>query len=530
MQFTGSGANTCNCSTPVNNFHKNFGPRLGLAYQIDPKTVIRSSYGLMFTHGNAVGGLNTSLGTLGFSSAPSFSASTSTFLSTAPFNGTNGAIPSYSVATGVASGPQFGTGFITTSGYTGTPSGMGYPDPYLGGRAPEYVNWTFGFQHQWTDALVSTVTYVGSQGHFLQSDGSNARGFWADQLDPKYLSLGSNLNLSGAQLQAYCNANTNVCPSTYKIFTSGQNLGALLKPFPFQSVSDSFGYVANSNYNGLQATLNMRPSHGLTFMANYTWSHTIDNGGTFRTGYPIPAAFSNTGSAWGADQIERSSSTSNQSHHIVVTGVWDMPFGRSIFAGNAWSRAILGGFKFSEIFQAFSGSPLAVTGSSCQTNPAQSTCNPMLNPSFTGSARVNGKWGQGITAQNTAAISYIATSAGTCTGTNATTPTGPFINPVSTCLNTSYAPSYTFGNAPRTAPYGLYGPGNYNLDLALVRSFPLHFSEAARLDLRAEWFNITNHTWFAVASTQVGNANFGQVTSNANATRKSAQLDARITF
>jgi hypothetical protein len=402
---------------------------------------------------------------------------------------------------------------------------MGYADPYLGGRAPEYLNWTFGFQHQWTDALTSNITYVGSQGHFLQADGSNARGYWADQLDPKYLYLGTTLNDSGTALKTFCAANTNVCPSTYPIIN--QTLATLLKPFPFQTVSDTFGYVANSNYNALQATLNMRPTHGLTFMANYTWSHTIDDGGTFRSGYPIPAAYSNTGASWAADRIERDSSTSNQPHHIVVTGVWDMPFGRSVLAGSAWERAIFGGYKLSEIFQAFSGSPLAITGSSCQTNPAESTCNPMLNPSFTGSARVNGKWGQGITAANTSAISYIATSAGNCTST---LPTGPFINPVSTCLNSSYAPSYTFGNAPRTAPYGLYGPGNYNLDLALVRSFPLHFTEAARLELRAEWYNVTNHTWFAVASTAVGNASFGEVTSNASATRKSAQLDARINF
>ncbi len=58
LQFTGHGAGTCNCSTPVNNYYKNFGPRLGLAYQLDSKTVIRASYGVMFTHGDAVGGLH----------------------------------------------------------------------------------------------------------------------------------------------------------------------------------------------------------------------------------------------------------------------------------------------------------------------------------------------------------------------------------------------------------------------------------------------------------------------------------------
>ncbi len=241
LQFTGSGAGTCNCSTPVNNYFKNFGPRLGLAYQVDPKTVVRASYGIMFTHGNAVGGSATSLGTLGFSSAPSFASSTSTFLSTAPFTGTNGAIPAYALAAGVASGPAYGTGYTTTSGYTGSPSSMGYADPYLGSRAPEYINYTFGFQHQWTDALTSTITYVGSQGHFLPADGTNARGFWADQLDPQYLSLDSNLTLSGTKLTAYCAANSGVCPPALHIFNTGQNLATLLKPFPFQGVTTPSG-------------------------------------------------------------------------------------------------------------------------------------------------------------------------------------------------------------------------------------------------------------------------------------------------
>ncbi len=534
LQFTGHGAGTCNCSTPVNNYYKNFGPRLGLAYQIDPKTVIRASYGVMFTHGNAVGGSATSLGTLGFSSAPSFNSSTSTFLSSAPFSGTNGAIPAYAAATGVGSGPAYGTGYTTTSGFTGTPTSMGYVDPYLGGRAPEYINYTLGFQRQWTSSLVSSISYVGSQGHFLPADGTNARGFWADQLDPQYLSLNTSLTLSGTTtptLKAYCAANPNVCPATTSIFTSGQTLATLLKPFPFQGVSDSFGYVANSNYNALQATLNMRASHGLTFMANYTWSRAIDDGGTFRTGYAIPAAYSNSGKAWKADAIERSVSTSNQPQHIVVTGVWDLPIGKSFLNNSAWERAIFGGYKFSEIFQAFSGSPLAITGSSCQTNPALSTCAANLNPAFAGPARVNGKWGQGITAANTGAISYIAASGGTQAA-----PTGPFIAPSQLATTTAFpngspfAPNYTFPNSARTAPYNLYGPGNYQLDIALVRSFPLHLGESSRLTLRGEMYNLTNHTWFGVASTAVGNASFGDVTTNPNYTRRAAQLSGRIEF
>jgi hypothetical protein len=523
LQFTGSGANTCNCSSPVNNYKKNIGPRIGLAYQIDQKTVIHASYGVMFTHGNAVGGSASSLGTLGFSTAPSFSPSGS-LLSTAPLTAASGyAIPAYTAATGVASGPAFGTGFNTTTGYTGSPSGMGYADPYLGGRAPEYINWTFGFQHSWTNSLTSTITYVGSQGHFLPADGSNARGFWADQLDPKYLSLTTKLADVTAAETADCTSLSLPCPTN---FVTTQNLAAALKPFPFQSVSDSFGYVANSNYNALQATLNMRASHGLTFMLNYTWSRSIDDGGTFRTGYAIPAGTiaNEPTKSYTADRIERSVSTSNQPQHFVLTGVWELPLGKSVLAGNAVERAILGGFKFSETLQAFSGSPLAITGSSCQTNQAQSTCAPTLNPAFSGPAKVNGKWGQGYMAGMLNPPSYIAPVA--CTPS--TGPTGPFIGV--SCLNTQYAPSYTFGDAARTAPYNLYGMGNYDLDIALVRSFPLHITEATRFDFRAEMYNVTNHTHFLVASTAVGNAAFGQVTNDTGSKGRQVQLSARINF
>jgi hypothetical protein len=520
LQFTGKGAGTCNCSTPVNNYFKNFGPRVGLAYQLDSKTVIRTSYGVMFSHGDAIGGNASSLGTLGFSAAPSFSAN-GQLLSTAPLTGTNGAIPAYTGAAGVASGPQFGTGYTTTAGYTGTPSSIGYTDPYLGGRAPEYINWTFGFQRQLTSAMTLTATYVGSEGHFLQLDSFHARGYWADDLDPKYLYLGSTLATPGTSA---CAANNLTCPTG---FTTSQNLSTALKPFPFQTITDSFGYVGNSNYNALQLLLAMRTWHGLSFSGNYSLSKAIDDGGTFRTGYPIPAGTiaNNSAASYPADRIERSLSTSDQPQHFVATAVWAMPFGRTLLASNPVNRAILGGFTISGVYQAFSGSPLALTESASQTNPAQSTAVPILNPNFgyKASARQNGKWGKGITAANTGAISYIVPS----TGTSVASAQGPFENPVTGILST-YA--YQFSNARRTAPYNLFGPGNYQMDLALVRSFPLHFTESASLNFRAEWYNVTNHTWFAVASTAVGNSSFGDVTSNSIATRKAAQFSARINF
>ena len=507
LNFTGHGSGTCNCSTPVNNYYKNVGPRVGLAYQLGSKTVIRSSYGVMFTHGDAVGGLNTSIGTLGFSAAPSFSSNGS-LLSTIPLTGSNGAVPSYTGATGVASGPAYGTGYTTTASYTGTPSSMQYDDPYYGGRAPEYINWTFGVQRQISNAIAATVSYVGSEGHFLQTDGGNGRGYWSDQLDPKYLSLGTALADKGAAMTADCTKYSLPCPAG---FTASQPLSTALKPFPFQSVSDSFGqYMGNSSYNALQALLSVRSWHGLTSTLNYSFSRAIDDGGYFRTGYAIPAGaiYNATNATYKADRIERGVSTSNQPHHFVATTVWDWPFGRTVFAESPIERAIMGGLSFSGVFQAYSGSPLVITSSSCQNNPAQASnyCPAALNPTFSGSARQNGKWGDGATAANYNTIQYINPSA------------------------FKVASDYTFGNAPRTAADNLYGPNNYQLDLAAVRSFPLHFTESTRLDFRAEWYNVTNHTQFAVASSAVGNSTFGTVTQSGTLNRKAAQFSARISF
>jgi hypothetical protein len=523
LQFTGTGPNTCNCRTPVNDYYKNIGPRLGLAYQIDPKTVIRASYGVMYTHGNGVGGGNGTAGqagnTLGFSSSPSFTANAQ-LLGGLNWGGNNSTFPSYAQGAGRASGPAFGTGFTTASGYTGAPSTASYYDPYLGGRAPQYLNWSFGFQHQWTDTITTSMSYVGSQGHFLIADASNARGFYANQLDPRYLVYGNNLTLSGAAATAFCAANNLPCP---KNFTSSQQLSTALRPFPFSGATDFFANTSNSNYNALQVTANMRATHGLTLMANYTWSRTIDDGGTFRTGYPIPAAFSGTGRAWKQDAIERSVSTSNQPQHAVITGVWDVPFGKTVFATDRWQRAVFGGFKVSEIFQISSGSPLPITASVCPTNPAQNAfpspggaCMPSYNPNFSGQARINGKWGQGVTAANFNASnsSLTQSSANQFIDVRAFTTT----------------PNFVFGNTARTAPYNLYSPGNYQLDLAVLRSFPLHLGETSRLNLRAEMYNVTNHTLFGVASTVWGSSNFGQVTSNPNYNRRSVQLSGRIEF
>jgi Carboxypeptidase regulatory-like domain len=512
LQFAGSGANTCNCSTPVNNYKKQFGPRLGLAYQILPKTVFRASWGVMYTHGNGVAGSAISqngTGILGFQASPKTSS-------------TNGVAeydldqpyPAYDAPAGVASGPNYAVGYSSLSPYTGSPQSVSYGDPYYGGRAPQYIDYNFGFQQQITQNLVLGVSYVGSEGHFESPDSSNARGEWINQLSPQYLFLGSILgtdvkNLTPAQLSTLAGAGITL-PAN---FSTKQTVAQALSPFPnYKTIADAYGNVANSNYNSLQVSVTQRAFKGLTFMFNYIWSKSIDDGGTYRSGYAIPAAYSNDGKAWPVDRIERGVSTTNQPQHVIETGVWSLPFGaHGLGGGNPLVRALASNFKFSEIVQIYSGSPLAITGSACQINPAQNTCNPTVMPGFAGPGRINGKWGQGATP--TSSPSYLNANA--------------FV-PISTLTESNSPYAYTFGDAARTAPFGMYGPGNYDIDISLRRSFNLPF-ERSHLTLEGDLYNLTNHTQFLVGGTVFGSASFGTVSGQANSSRD-AQLSLRLEF
>jgi hypothetical protein len=252
------------------------------------------------------------------------------------------------------------------------------------------------------------------------------------------------------------------------------------------------------------------------------------------------------GNSYTADRYERGVSTSNQPQHFVATTVWDWPLGKTVLSHDAIERAVLGGFKWSGIFQAFSGSPLALTENTAQTNPAQASNQPIINPNFSGSARVNGKWGKGAYGSSTyygcsncttPQPSYIAPSTYPTADSSfvATDNTGPFMatNITNPTTKLSYVANQyynMFSDASRTAPYNLYGPAYYQLDLAVVRSFPLHITESSKFDFRAEWYNVTNHTLFGIASQALGASTFGQVTKSGSENRKSAQFSARISF
>jgi hypothetical protein len=495
LEFAGSGPDSCHCSTPMKTYYKEFGPRLGVDYRLGEKTVLRGSYGIYYAHGGGTSGGATALPSttmeLGFAAAPNpvspgdslpaFYLNNSAYF----MAGTNGSAANTNfgnstVAAPPAYNPAYATYYSTAavSPYK-ISSTLAYLDPVYGGRTPTFEGWSGGFQRMITNNITATVSYVGNQGHYLLPSGA-ARGYYSNQLDPKYLSLGATL---GATATA-ANMPTGSLP--YPTFNN--KVSQALLPFPqYTGVTDQVGSVANSNYNALQLSIIQRLSRGITFMLNYTYSRTIDDAGTFRTGYAIPAGVvANSNKSWAIDRIERSLSTQDQPQNLVFTSTWDLPFGAGhIGGGNGFVRALAGGWRFSDVFSYVAGNPLAITSSTCTGVTGQGTCMPSYNPTFAGSARQNGGWGHGATRANLSSMQYI--------------------NPAAFVQTSSFAGAgangeYVLGNLARTAPDGLRGPSNYDIDATLRRTFDLWKNERAKFIFDASVFNAVNHVWFGSTS------------------------------
>lgn len=482
LTYAGSGAGSCNCTSPISTPLKNLGPHVGFAYAAYPKTVVRGAFTIAFNHDGGVGGRN---GARQGASQAGFSTGNTTpspngYAPALYLNGSNSALPTFAPPTPT---PTFGTGYTTTAGYTAAGQGLTYVDPYLAKRPPYYENYNFGVQQELAKQMVLSLDYTGSKGLFLETSMGN--GPDSDQLNPAYYVLGSLLS-SPANAANIAKAQA-ILPSytlPYANFNPTATIGQSLRPFPqYNGLTDVYGDFGKSSYNALQAVLTQKPRAGLSYTVNYTWSKLIDNTGTGRTSYN--------------HQYERSLGLFDHPQNISAYAVYAEPFGR----GNHFTDKLIKGFLVSGIYTFTSGTPLAIVGSGCVTVNA-GTCEPNVNPAFS-SARLGGNYGRGTTATTLATVPYISAAA--------------FTTP---------AP-YTFGNSSRTAPFGLRGPGGYNINASLRRNFGIF--EKLKLMMEIDAFNLTNRTNFANPSLTLGSSSFGTISGTSGSSRD-LQLAARIDF
>lgn len=459
---------SCHCSQIINTYWHAFGPRVGFAYSLNDKTVLRGGYGMMYSRSGAVGGRDGARIGTGLTGINA----------NAPIVSPNGSfVPALFWENGI---PPFATGPIYDETYQTGFNGKGpggavtFGDP--DSQPPRYQNWNLSVQRSLTNSLVVTAAYVGSNGKQLRGGG---RGPWSNQMDPKYLVLGNLLN-SNATPANIALAQAIVPGIGLPFPTFVGTIAQMLRPFPqYNSVTDVYGDVGQSNYNAMQLSLQQRLSRGLTFNFNYTFSKALGTINGNRSAY----------------LQEKNLSTTDQPHLLNAFYSYQLPFGKGQMydPGNSVVRAIVSGWQISGITRYASGTPLGPFTATCNV-PQAGTCWASYNPNFSGPVELKGDGG------NTPFIDSHA-----------------FISP----------PSFTYGNTPATGAYGLRNPHFFNQDLSLTRNFQLR--ENLRVAFGVDSFNLFNNVRFGSINTNITSANFGKVAAQVNLPRV-FQFRLRVLF
>jgi len=245
--------------------------------------------------------------------------------------------------------------------------------------------------------------------------------------------------------------------------------------------------LANSGYNALEASLRKRFGHGLSFLASYTWSHSIDDVSSFNiTGSSPQAVAGENDLAQNPFNLaaERGPSMFDARHRFVLSYQWSLPF---LQHSSAWYGHVLRNWQLNGIFTAMSGTPFTVFDSndvSLQGQAPEITGFSANRPNVIGNPnsgpRTPQEW------FNVKAFQPLQPD-----------PLGRF---------------EVFGNEGRNA---VLGPRYVNWDFSAFKNIRL--TESKELQFRGELFNLLNHTNFRlpvsdIADIQTGT--FGQIQSD----------------
>jgi hypothetical protein len=460
---------SCHCSQIINTYYKAFGPRIGFAFGLNDKTVVRGGYGMMYSRSGAVGGRDGARIGTGFTGINANAPIVSPNGSFIPALFWDSGIPAY------AKGPIYDQTYQTGFNAPGTTGGaVTFGDPFS--QPPRYQNWNLSVQRALTRSLVVTAAYVGSNGKQLRGGG---RGIYSNQMDPKYLVLGNLLTQTATA--ANVTAAAAIVPGIKLPFAAfSGTIAQMLRPFPqYNSVADVYGDVGQSNYNALQLSAQQHLSRGLTFNLNYTFSKALGTINGNRSAYIQ----------------ERNLSTTDQPHLLNAFYSYELPFGkgRTFNPENIVVRSVVSGWQLSGITRFASGTPLGPFTATCNV-PQAGTCWASYKPSFTGEVKLKGDGG-----------------------------IAPFIN-----ADAFVSPdSFTYGNTPATGAYGLRNPHFFNQDLNLSRNFQIR--ENLRFVFGVDSFNLFNNVRLGSINTNITNSNFGKAAAQTNLPRV-FQFKLRVEF
>ena len=480
--------------TGTNHPFRNFGPRIGFAYSPDwgkftgrsGMTSIRGGFGMYYNRTEeelnlqfqgvppnsiATNGAGTDGGSPGFANPFVDIAGRSQFNVPNPFPFT-GAPPNVQ--------------FLPTNGNLPVWSACcSTIDPR--NVDPTSYNYNLTIERQVTATTIASVGYVGSFA--------------------RHLEIGHPLNLINPA--ACVAAGPNVCTPGSQLTTAPFSTQDYLYPGNIYGTIDQISTMGNSHYDSLQAGLKKKLSKGLQFTANYTWSHSFDNG----------SGFENTsfgGGGFGGLSATRAynpylpasnygSSIYDARNRLVIGYVYELPHPRT---DNGLLNRATKGWTISGITTFQSGFPMDVIDSS-----AWSLHNYPGNSDFAGMDVPN----------LVAPVQYLnPRKTNASTGTAEWFSATPFVGYCPTNNNApGCVPAGTFGNASRNL---LHGPGINNWDFQLFKD--TNITESTRLELRIEFYNVFNHEnfWAGGIVNNVQAPNFGQAIADNPSTGQGPRL------
>ena len=453
-----------------------FEPRVGFAFQLAEKLVMRGGFGLYHSNPN-----NDLQRTNGFSTNTSLVNSND-----------GGRTP----INNILSNP-YPNGIQTPTGASlGAATFVGQNPSWFdsGFQIPSVWSFSWGFQYQLTRNSTVEASYVGSRSYNLNMN--------ADYNIPS-LDVRKTCNYLEGGSAAFCNAQV---PNPFKGIPAFNGTGyytantvsyyQMTLPFPqFSGTLQQYGRNDSwIKYNSLQINYNLRLRNGLSLVGNYTGSKQIEEWG-------FMDVFTNT--------HQQGPYTLDRPHLIKLTAIWELPFGegKKFGAGtHGLAKRVISGWEITNFFNdALKGYPANLPSNAIMLKDASKVSGGGYNGSVDWKAYQVREWNPCVLQQNvnTGVIAPTTASIGLGCGTDFSNNWGNY----AWLQTTNYAPNRVSPN--RSGQIRVHHA--FQMDASLLKT--TRINERMRLQLGFEAFNLLNHNYFGRdnLNTDPTSSNFGSV-------------------